>query len=297
MLLLLITAIAITGVTGFAKKKLDPESEDFYKYARYLFTKNERKIFLNLPTPEERREFIKYFWEIRDPNPYTEENEFKLEMEQRFEFVSKYLKEGPVPGWKTDRGRIHILLGPPHNRLEEPFPPVDAPYKGIIYWYYEDTNILAVFVDTKGNGFYRMDLTRTSMRLLDELDNRKHYIADTEAGKFSVDILKFNVSYDPKEGKLIFEISTKNVFFDKDGSNMTSKFKMDLMVYYGKKKFLKHSEVKTVQMNEDDILKKNAKIKVEIPFKLPEGKVKVDAIVTDFLGNATSRKLVTLKDK
>jgi hypothetical protein len=69
------------------------------------------------------------------------------------------------------------------------------------------------------------------------------------------------------------------------------------MVYYGKKKFLKHSEVKTVQMNEDDILKKNAKIKVEIPFKLPEGKVKVDAIVTDFLGNATSRKLVTLKDK
>lgn len=296
-MLLLITAIAITGVNGFAKKKLDQESEDFYKFARYLFTKNERKIFLNLPTPEERQQFIKYFWEIRDPNPYTEENEFKEEMEARFEFVSKYLKEGPVPGWKTDRGRIYILLGPPHDKYEEPFPPPEASYKGIIYWYYEDTNILAVFVDTKGNGFYRMDLTMTSMRLLDELENRKHYIASTEDRKFSVDSLQFDVKYDPAKQKFLFKVNSKNVYFDKNDTKMTAKFKVDLMAYHGKNEFIKHSEVATVQVNEEDVLNKNEAIQFEIPFKLPPEKMKVDVILTDFLGNATGRKLVGLKGK
>ncbi|MCP5107446.1 MAG: GWxTD domain-containing protein [bacterium] len=291
--------IALTTAAP-AKTDLDPVSEDFYKYARYLFTKSEKKIFKNLPTVEERHRFIDYFWEIRDPNPLTEENEFKDEMQQRFDFVSRYLKEGPVPGWKTDRGRIYILLGPPDERLEN-FYSNSTPYMAIVYWYYGVQRILVAFVDDEGTGTYRMDLRVTSLRLLDELERRKHYIANKEDGEFAVKLLKFEMVYRKDAKDVVFNVAPRNVNFENAGkdrpSKVMTKFKIDLMVYYGKNQFTKHSQLKTVYLDEKDLLKKGAKIEIKFPLTLPEGKVKIDAIVSDFLGDATRRKLITVKNR
>ena len=278
------------------KRKLKPEYEEFYHYARYLFTKNERKIFSNLPDDQSRDAFIRYFWEIRDPNPMTEENEFKVEIERRYEYSSKYLKEGPIPGWKTDRGRIYILLGPPTNRYEDT---IGTSFGRVIWWYYEESDIYARFVDAKGTGIFRMDLRNVSLRLLDELERRKYYIVNKEEkDNFLTEIMDFKLRYDKSKKEIQIDVNTKHLSYEKDknSDNMIAKIKVNLVIYTQKNNFTKHADLKTITMSQEQLLTKKSKVTVTIPIELPKGKLKIDAIVTDFLGDAVQRKFVKIKN-
>lgn len=78
----------------------------------YIISSQEREVFLSLRTDEERDNFIKIFWKRRDPTPETEYNEFREEHYRRIEYANKNFFEG-IPGWRTDRGRIYIMFGPP----------------------------------------------------------------------------------------------------------------------------------------------------------------------------------------
>jgi GWxTD domain-containing protein len=80
----------------------------------YIITSVEKDVFLKLQTDRERDIFIEAFWKHRDPTPDSPTNEFKTEHFRRIAYANQYLgREGSVPGWKTDRGRMHILLGEP----------------------------------------------------------------------------------------------------------------------------------------------------------------------------------------
>ena len=57
-------------------------------------TEAERDIFVHLPDLEARRDFIKDFWEKRDPDPETPDNEFRTEFEKRIDYVTKRFNEG-----------------------------------------------------------------------------------------------------------------------------------------------------------------------------------------------------------
>jgi GWxTD domain-containing protein len=278
------------------RPKLNPEHQEFYNYAQYLFTKNERKIFRNLTTNEARERFIENFWEIRDPTPYTGDNEFKLEMERRYEYVSKYLKEGPIPGWKTDRGRIYLVLGAPSARQE------DFLNRGaIIQWYYDEYYVYIRFNDYEGDGVFHLDLTRVSLALLDVLDNKKYFIVNKE-GNVNLETLDIDLSYDRKTREFLVEVGTKNLNYEKvsEGSGeMMAKIKVDLVVYQLNKvdDFSKYSEVKSVKVPGEKLLEKNATVSLRIPLELPKGKIKIDAIITDALGDAVYRKFITLNIK
>lgn len=278
------------------RPKMTPEHQEFYNYAQYLFTKNERKIFRNLTTNEARERFVENFWEIRDPTPYTADNEFKLEMERRYEFVSKYFKEGPIPGWKTDRGRIYLVLGAPSERRED-----FLNRGGYIQWYYDEYNVYVRFNNYKGDGVFHMDLTRVSLALLDVLDNKKYFIVNKE-GNINLETLDIDLSFDSKTQELLVEVSTKNLNYEKvseDSSEMMAKIKVDLVVYQLNKvdDFSKYSEVKSVKIPEEKLLEKNATIFLKIPIELPKGKIKIDAIITDALGDAVYRKFISLNVK
>ena len=83
----------------------------------YLITDQEREFFLSLETLEERGHFIEAFWRKRDPNPATPLNEGREEHYQRLDFANRSLgAETTRPGWRTDRGRMFILLGEPRER-------------------------------------------------------------------------------------------------------------------------------------------------------------------------------------
>jgi len=80
----------------------------------YIISDRERDIFLDLKTQEERDLFKKAFWDRRDPNSATLENEFMTEHYRRLEYAIRMLgRDSTRPGWKTDRGRYYIILGEP----------------------------------------------------------------------------------------------------------------------------------------------------------------------------------------
>ncbi len=78
----------------------------------YIISPEEKDVFKKLTTAEEKEKFIEQFWLRRDPTPGTIENEFKEEHYRRIAYANERFASG-LPGWKTDRGRIYIMFGPP----------------------------------------------------------------------------------------------------------------------------------------------------------------------------------------
>jgi len=82
----------------------------------YIISPKEKDVFLQLETDRERDLFIDAFWKQRDPTPGSVENKFKKEHYQRIEYANYYLgREATGAGWRTDMGKIHIILGPPKD--------------------------------------------------------------------------------------------------------------------------------------------------------------------------------------
>jgi GWxTD domain-containing protein len=84
----------------------------------YIITATEREVFRTLATDRERDLFIEAFWRHRDPSPGTEKNEFREEHARRIAYANKRFLGAGKPGWKTDRGKIYIILGPPRTQHE-----------------------------------------------------------------------------------------------------------------------------------------------------------------------------------
>ncbi|MGA8145739.1 MAG: GWxTD domain-containing protein [Candidatus Acidiferrales bacterium] len=85
----------------------------------YIITPEERSAFVHLQTNEEREQFIEQFWQRRNPDPDSAENTFKEEHYRRIAYTNEHYASG-IPGWKTDRGRIYIMWGPPDEIESHP---------------------------------------------------------------------------------------------------------------------------------------------------------------------------------
>ncbi len=85
----------------------------------YIITDEERKAFMSLSNDEEREAFIENFWQRRNPNPDSPENEYREEHYRRIQYANDHYAAGK-PGWKTDRGRIYIMWGAPDSTDSHP---------------------------------------------------------------------------------------------------------------------------------------------------------------------------------
>jgi GWxTD domain-containing protein len=85
----------------------------------YIISPEEKEVFGKLATSEERDQFIEQFWRRRDPDPKTAANEFKEEHYRRIAYANENYQSG-LAGWKTDRGRVYIIYGPPDQREAYP---------------------------------------------------------------------------------------------------------------------------------------------------------------------------------
>lgn len=100
-----------------SRPPLDQNSQKFLDFIRYIITPQEERIFREMP-PEDRHEFVRDFWQRRDPNPETPDNEFRNQYYTRLAVADQAFRAG-IPGWMTDRGRIYILLGPPTDVIKK----------------------------------------------------------------------------------------------------------------------------------------------------------------------------------
>ena len=140
--------------------------------AVYIIEDQERKAFLILTSDEERRYFVDQFWQRRDPTPGTAENEFKNEHYRRIGYADRFASRSGLPGWKTDRGRIYIVLGPPDEIESHPLGgrPAGAasaqpfPFEDWLYRHIDGIgdNVILEFVDRDGTGEFH--LTRSFLR-------------------------------------------------------------------------------------------------------------------------------------
>lgn len=192
--LVLTSSIAMTSVSvGFAQKgdkkptnespenkvrTVKEEVKQVYKDwikkdVKYIITNEEKKAFDALKTDEERENFIENFWRRRDPNPDTEENEFREEYYERIAYANEHYASG-IPGWMTDRGRIYITWGKPDSVESHPSGGAyDRPsYEGggstttypFEIWFYRHLDnvgegVEIEFVDPTGTGEYRIAMS------------------------------------------------------------------------------------------------------------------------------------------
>jgi GWxTD domain-containing protein len=100
----------------------------------YIITSKEKSAFRQLESDRQRDLFIREFWRQRDPSPGTPRNEFREEHYRRLAVAGRLFSRGTSkPGWRTDRGRIYIILGPPINRQHFDHPDIYP----IELWYYQ----------------------------------------------------------------------------------------------------------------------------------------------------------------
>ena len=119
IVVLILTILPLQSATPARETELAEKYASWLDLTEYIITPVERRIFLQLTNERDRDAFISFFWKQRDSSKGTPENEYKDEHIKRFEYAKKYFGyTSPLPGWKTDRGRIYILLGSPVNRNE-----------------------------------------------------------------------------------------------------------------------------------------------------------------------------------
>ena len=127
----------------------------------WIITKEEREVFLRLDSDAQRDRFIEEFWRQRDPTPGTDKNEYRELIYERIAYANhNFGRETPLPGWRTDRGRVWILLGKPQSLTRLPNTAQAVPTE--VWFYSVDPAIglppffYLIFFRDRGIGEYRL---------------------------------------------------------------------------------------------------------------------------------------------
>jgi GWxTD domain-containing protein len=160
---LALAAIVLTAGSSFAQA---PRSAQTYQKwldeeVVYIITPLERDVFNKLQTDRERDLFIEAFWKHRNAGDTGKETSFRAEHYRRITYANRYYgRTSPLPGWRTDRGRMYILLG-------EPTSVTKYDTKADVYptevWFYQNKERLGlpagfylVFFQERGSGDYKL---------------------------------------------------------------------------------------------------------------------------------------------
>jgi GWxTD domain-containing protein len=128
----------------------------------WIITPEERAAFTHLSSDPERDEFIRDFWVRRDTGSAgAGENSARREHYRRIAYSNEHFTAAGMPGWKSDRGRIYIMYGPPNSLEAHPdgSATIGRPYEA---WHYKATtstkkDVGITFVDACNCGNYQLD--------------------------------------------------------------------------------------------------------------------------------------------
>ncbi len=158
--------IAWQAASPGAPPQVSPYTKWLKEDVAYIINDRERAEFLTLTTDQEHERFITQFWERRNPTPGAAQNTFQIEHYRRLGYADGHFGWRSTAGWKTDRGRIYIVYGPPDeiewhsdgmpasNDMKKTNTPTEE-------WRYRSlkgigTNVIMDFEDTNKTGDFRM---------------------------------------------------------------------------------------------------------------------------------------------
>jgi GWxTD domain-containing protein len=282
------------------EQKLDPKNADWFSKVRYIITREERKIFLELPDSEKEK-YKEEFWKRRDPDPDTEENEFKTEYYNRMERADELFSGEGKPGWLTDRGRIYILFGPPTDRITYPMGE-DSYSRCSEIWYYG--NFPVIFVDSTCAGNYVM--VTLNLEHLHELNLAQDYVSKTftkekEFFDFNLEIKKILVEENRVVGMIVIEVPYNEIWLKSEAEKFQTTLELHLELEDSENVlFWEYRNSYEVAMDEAELKeKKGKKYQIEVPFtlekdlsRLRQGKNMLHALLKNKTGGEDLKKVM-----
>jgi len=262
------------------EKDLDPASAEFLSRVRYIITREERDVFLELPASE-RTKFMEQFWTRRDPDSSTEENEFKTEYLGRIGKADELFGGEAKPGWLTDRGRIYILFGPPAERRASPVTENRGRACQEI-WFYR--NYPLTFVDASCSGTFV--LLSPDIRPINDLNIARSPLERREKGEKASFDFTFSQTIgadeaEKIEGMFVLEIPFERIWLGAEGNVFKTTLQVEAELLQGRENLgwsFKRDYV--IQMSEAELRESRKKnFRVEIPFELTQNLDKIRSTV------------------
>jgi GWxTD domain-containing protein len=272
----------------------------------------EKKIYKALPDSVSKKEFIEEFWKIRDPDPSTEENENKIEFQRRIAFANEWFGNWKTfvgrsmgkgkekdRGWKTDRGRVFIILGPPnmvsYGMGWEPMRLYNDNKHSWEVWYYRRYDLMVHFNKIIPDSWRRdhsgekdkgepylvdwdyMLLANTELLYRME-DAKREMISFDYRGDFSK-ALQVEATY--QKGGFTLEIPIGRIIFEDKEGRLHAIFHLKITVYKENRIIDEIEETKTYVFFEQEVLDME-KIVLEVPYSVKEkGNYLFDLVLTD----------------
>ena len=268
---------------------LDDESKAFYETARLIMTNAEDTIFRRLPDAGARTEFIDDFWEKRDPNPETPENEFRAEFLRRVEYANSHYNEGRR-GINTDRGRVYLFLGPPEKM--ESYSSSTEGYT--LLWIYYTYDVAVIFKETRVGGGY--EIYNVTGNLFDAFEDAKLNGFGRVVGEAAPRLQSFTAAYDRERKQITVELPAKRINFREESGVLKADFEFVIYVYKPDGQKDKFEERRAFEAKVTDV-ESSKTITFAFPYDLPPGWNYVDIIILGGEANGRGRKIFTFGGK
>lgn len=232
------------------ERRLDEEDAEFLSQVRYIITKEEKKMYLEMPKSD-RTNFKEEFWKKRDSDLDTEMNEFKVEYFERIDEANRLFTAGK-PGWLTDRGQTFILLGSP---VHKSFYPMGDVLSGLTrpteIWHYPEVPV--VFIDQGGVGdykFYFFGLFH-QQELYKKFIEAKKLPSEREKATFDYTI---GLSVKDDQNVILIEVDKGNLWMKEEEEKMVTTLDVELEMYsMDEKKIWEHKKEYPVILIKKDL--------------------------------------------
>lgn len=297
-----------------------------------IMTDEEKNVWKRLKTPEEKMQFIKIFWARRDPILRTRENEFKVEFYKRVDYANENYAEGSNPGWKSARGQVYIVFGPPSRIDTQSVPGSSRPAQ---LWVYDQllprsipANEAMLFVyrdfkyvlappnpqpgDTIGeqqraidSNFRYQDIPSavqqafaevSTKNVIDPEKNYKNLTASvTSTEKFGISAIQFDVKIDPSNpAKVTVTILPENAPVYDDGQKVFAELFFKQELKKGDQLIAANEHVASYSWDEKSYAELKS-IELDLPpLKAPSGTYDLYVTVGDRISNVSETRKVSV---
>ncbi len=139
----------------------EEECDIMFAESMLVSRSNEKDQYEELDSIDVKRKFLYNFWKKRDTDPKTGINEFKELYFKRVKYSNDKFGSFSQKGYKTEKGRVHILYGKPSDTERHPSSSEFKPYE---IWSYQDLEGGVSFIFGDVTGFNNYELLHSTKR-------------------------------------------------------------------------------------------------------------------------------------
>jgi GWxTD domain-containing protein len=149
------------GTVGPLGALSDAELDNEFELMQHLTGKDERKFYKSLQNASAKREFLFSLWSDLKSRQGLSGMAFRQQYLERVEKANAEYGTAFRPGWKTDRGRVFVLYGPPSTVERFSSTSETKPYE---IWTYQHLEGGVIFVFADRYGFRNYEHLHSTLR-------------------------------------------------------------------------------------------------------------------------------------